>query len=100
MASLLSLLPPHLFSLLLLSSSFPLTPGAIALAEVLAESKHLTQLDLKDNDIRVAGLMALQLGHRMNQTLLTMETPKSFKVDQVRRWVKLGQRLRVTQRLV
>lgn len=59
------------------------TQGAIALAEVLAESKHLTQLDLKDNDIRVAGLMALQLGHRMNQTLLAMETPKSYKVDQV-----------------
>lgn len=59
--------------------------GAIALAEVLAESKHLTHLDLKDNDVRVAGLMALQLGHRMNQTLLYMETPKSYKVEQVRR---------------
>ncbi len=58
--------------------------GAIALAEVLAESKHLTHLDLKDNDIRIAGLMALQLGHRMNQTLISMETPKSHKVDQVR----------------
>jgi len=57
--------------------------GAIALAEVLAESKHLTNLDLRDNDIRVAGLMALQLGHRMNQTLLCMETPKSYKVEQV-----------------
>lgn len=62
--------------------------GAIALAEVLAESKHLTHLDLKDNDIRVAGLMALQLGHRMNQTLISMETPKSYKVDQVSQSVK------------
>ena len=60
-----------------------LSAGAIALAEVLAESKHLTHLDLKDNDIRVAGLMALQLGHRMNQTLISMGTPKSFRVDQV-----------------
>lgn len=60
-------------------------PGAIALAEVLAESKHLTHLDLKDNDIRVAGLMALQLGHRMNHVLLCMETPRSYKVDQVRK---------------
>ena len=66
-----------------LSLSLSLSPGAIALAEVLAESKHLTHLDLKDNDIRVAGLMALQLGHRMNQTLISMETPKSFRVDQV-----------------
>lgn len=68
---------------MLLTINFVLA-GAIALAEVLAESKHLTHLDLKDNDIRVAGLMALQLGHRMNQTLLCMETPKSYKVDQVR----------------
>ena len=43
----------------------------------------MTHLDLKDNDFRVAGLMALQLGHRMNQTLISMETPKSYKVDQV-----------------
>lgn len=61
---------------------FPFT-GAIALAEVLAESKHLLELDLKENDIRVAGLMALQLGHRMNRTLITMETPKTYRVEQV-----------------
>ena len=58
-------------------------PGAIALAEVLAESKHITHVDLKDNDIRVAGLMALQLAHRMNHTLLFMETPKAYRVEPV-----------------
>ena len=57
--------------------------GAIALAEVLAESRHLTHIDLKDNDIKVAGVMALQLGHRMNQTLISLELPKSSKVEQV-----------------
>lgn len=63
---------------------FPfLFAGAIALAEVLAESKHLLELDLKENDIRVAGLMALQLGHRMNRTLITMETPKTYRVEPV-----------------
>lgn len=50
---------------------------------MLAESKHLLELDLKDNDIRVAGLLALQLAHRMNHTLTRMETPKSYRVDQV-----------------
>lgn len=58
--------------------------GAIALAEVLAENKHLTHLDLRENDVRVAGLMGLQLAHRMNHTLLSMDMPKGFKVDQVR----------------
>ncbi len=54
------------------------------MAEVLAESKHITQLDLKENDIRVAGLLALQLAHRMNHTLLFMETPKAYRVEPVR----------------
>ncbi len=57
--------------------------GAIALAEVLAESKHLTHVDIRENDIRVAGLMALQLAHRMNFHLISMQTPKAFKVEQV-----------------
>ena len=60
--------------------------GAIALAEVLAENKHLTHLDLQENDVRVAGLMGLQLAHRMNHTLLSMDTPKAFKVEQV--WIE------------
>ena len=60
------------------------TIGAIALAEVLAESRHITHVDLKENDIRVAGLMALQLAHRMNHVLLSMETPKAYRVEPVR----------------
>lgn len=59
--------------------------GAIALAEVLAENKHITHLDLKENDIRVAGLMGLQLAHRMNHTLVSMETPKGYRVEPVSR---------------
>lgn len=61
-----------------------LLTGAIALAEVLAENKHITHLDLRENDVRVAGLMGLQLAHRMNHTLLSMDTPKAFKVEQVK----------------
>ena len=60
-----------------------ITAGAIALAEVLAENKHITHMDLRDNDIRVAGLMGLQLAHRMNHTLLHLDTPKFYKVEQV-----------------
>ena len=58
--------------------------GAIALAEVLAESRYLTHVDLRENEIRIAGLMALSLALRMNHKLLHLETPKTFKVDQVR----------------
>ena len=64
--------------------TFYLHSGAIALAEVLAENKHISHLDLRENDVRVAGLMGLQLAHRMNHALLHMDTPKSYKVDQVR----------------
>jgi len=70
-----------MFSLLLVC----VFAGAIALAEVLAENKHITHLDLKENDIRVAGLMGLQLAHRMNHTLVSMETPKGYRVEPVRR---------------
>ena len=63
--------------------------GAIALAEVLAENKHISHLDLRDNDVRVAGLMGLQLAHRMNHTLLNMDTPKFYKVEQVSRPVSV-----------
>ena len=61
--------------------------GAIALAEVLAEHRFLLSLDLKENDIRVAGLMALQLAHKMNQTLLNLDIPRNSRVDAVRFWL-------------
>ena len=57
--------------------------GAIALAEVLAESRYLVHVDLRENEIRIAGLMALCLALRMNHKLLHLETPKTFKVEQV-----------------
>ena len=57
--------------------------GAIALAEVLAESRYLVHVDLRENEIRIAGLMALCLALRMNHYLLYLETPKTFKVEQV-----------------
>ena len=65
--------------------------GAIALAEVLAESRYLTHVDLRENEIRIAGLMALSLALRMNHKLLHLETPKTFKVDQVREKRRRGE---------
>ena len=63
--------------------SYYMCVGAIALAEVLAESRYLTHVDLRENEIRVAGLMALSLALRMNHKLLHLDTPKTFKVEQV-----------------
>ncbi len=56
------------------------------MAEVLAESRYLVHVDLRENEIRVAGLMALCLALRMNHYLLHLETPKTFKVEQVIIW--------------
>ena len=58
--------------------ALPQVSGANALAEVLAESSYLIHVDLCENDIRVAGLMALHLAHQMNDSLLHLETPKTY----------------------
>lgn len=57
--------------------------GAIALAEFIAESKMLEQLDLRDNDIRIAGLMALSLAHKMNFKLRRLTMPRTIKIEPV-----------------
>ena len=57
--------------------------GAIALAEFVAESRMLEQLDLRDNDIRIAGLMALALAHKMNHKLYRLSMPRTIKIEPV-----------------
>ena len=57
--------------------------GAIALAEVLAESRVLEHIDVRDNDVRIAGLMALSLAHRLNHHILHLGVPKNIKCDPV-----------------
>ena len=57
--------------------------GAIALAEFVAESRMLEQLDLRDNDIRIAGLMALSLAHKMNHKLLRLTMPRTIRIEPV-----------------
>ena len=57
--------------------------GAIALAEFVAESRMLEQLDLRDNDIRIAGLLALSLAHKMNHKLYRLSMPRTIKIEPV-----------------
>ena len=40
--------------------------GAVALAEVIADSSRLIRLDLRENEIKSGGLMALSLSLKMN----------------------------------
>lgn len=46
--------------------------GAVALAEVLAESQQIQQLDLRQNEVKVGGLMALCLALRINSSLASL----------------------------
>jgi len=50
--------------------------GAIALAEFLAESPRIIRLDLRNNNIRVGGLMALTLAFKINYSLLRLDIDK------------------------
>ena len=63
--------------------------GAIAIAEVLAESRSIEVLDLRGNDIRIAGLLALSLAHKINRSLLNLQIPENIKADQVNKLIFL-----------
>ncbi|XP_036928496.1 protein phosphatase 1 regulatory subunit 37 isoform X2 [Acanthopagrus latus] len=47
--------------------------GAVALAEFLAESRQIQQLDLRQNEVKVGGLMALCLALRINRSLACLD---------------------------
>ena len=57
--------------------------GAIALAEILAENRQIKYLDIRDNDIRIAGLMALSLAHKINHRLLQQERHMYVIVERI-----------------
>jgi hypothetical protein len=47
---------------------------AIALAEVLPETKHLSRLDVSQNpDLDLAGLMALSISIKLNYSITCLE---------------------------
>ncbi|XP_041810034.1 protein phosphatase 1 regulatory subunit 37 [Chelmon rostratus] len=47
--------------------------GAVALAEFLAESRQIRHLDLRQNEVKVGGLMALCLALRINRSLVSLD---------------------------
>lgn len=47
--------------------------GAVALAEFLAESRQIQQLDVRQNEVKVGGQMALCLALRINRSLASLE---------------------------
>ena len=61
----------------------PQMTGAIALAEYLADNAKIVRLDLRENDIRTGGLMALSLAMKVNKILLRLDLDKDIKRDTV-----------------
>ena len=63
----------------------PIQTGAIALAEYLAESPRVIRLDLRNNDIKFGGLMALSLAFKINFSLLRLDIDKPQSKETVSR---------------
>ena len=55
--------------------------GVIALAEYIAETQSLIRLDIRENDIRLGGVMALASSLKFNKTLTRIEIDKDLKRD-------------------
>ena len=58
-------------------------PGAVALAEFIADSFQLLRIDLRDNDIKTGGLMALSHAMRVNETVTRIDLDKETKRESV-----------------
>lgn len=60
----------------------------MAVAEFIAESPRLLRLDLRENEIKTGGLMALSLALKVNHSLLRLDLdrePKKEAVSEARR---------------
>ena len=55
--------------------------GAVALAEVLADSWSITRIDIRENNIQTAGLMAFAMALKVNQTLLRLDLDKDIRKE-------------------
>ena len=66
-----------------LRKTFFTTKGAVALAEVLADSLTLTRIDLRGNELQVAGLMAFSMALKVNQSLIKLDLDKAIKKEPV-----------------
>lgn len=56
----------------------------IALAEVIAESKTILRMDIRENEPYVGGLMALSLSLKVNESLVRIDLDKELKKEPVR----------------
>jgi len=57
--------------------------GAVALAEVIADSPRLLRLDMRENEIKTAGLMALALALKVNDTVTRLDMDRDTKRESV-----------------
>ena len=57
--------------------------GAVALAEFIADSLILLRIDLRDNDIKTGGLMALSHAMRVNTSVTRIDLDKDTKRESV-----------------
>jgi len=71
--------------LVLVNDSLFIQTGAIALAEYLAESPRIIRLDLRNNDIKFGGLMALSLAFKINFSLWRLDIDKPQAKETVSR---------------
>ena len=55
----------------------------MALAEVIADTSRIVRLDLQENDIKTAGLMALSLALKVNKSMSRLDLDKDTKKEQV-----------------
>ena len=60
-----------------------LPTGTVALAEYVADNWQLVRLDLRENDLRTGGLMALSYAMKVNKALLRLDLDKDVKREQV-----------------
>ena len=57
--------------------------GAVALAEFIADSPRLLRIDLRENDIKTGGLMALSLSLKVSETVTRIDLDKDPKRESV-----------------
>ncbi len=72
-------------------SSCHLCLGAVAVAEFIAESPRLLRLDLRENEIKTGGLMALSLALKVNTSLLRLDLDREPKKETVSVGISLGE---------
>lgn len=62
------------------------------MAEFIAESPRLLRLDLRENEIKTGGLMALSLALKVNTSLLRLDLDREPKKETVSMRPRLGKR--------